>query len=119
MSDFCALIQGERSISVCLYPEHPELMTIGQQMEQLCPEAYMNGYNWEAFLRFYLGQAEPQLLEGMGSDPEAGMFAAYYASTPENLEKAKQLLEVIRHLIQQPEQIYQLLRQQGSQIEWD
>ncbi len=39
-------------------------------------EAYMNGYNWEAFLNFYLAKYFPEVMTGMSSDPEAGMYAA-------------------------------------------
>ena len=52
--DYCALIETSSGFSVCLYVEQPEIMAIGQRMEELCPEAYMNGYNWEAFLQHYL-----------------------------------------------------------------
>lgn len=40
-------------------------------------EAYMNGYNWEAFLNFYLEKYFPEVMTGMSSDPEAGMYAAW------------------------------------------
>lgn len=118
-NESCAMIETSSGFSVCLFIERPEIMAIGQKMEELCPEAYMNGYNWEAFLQHYLSQKAPRLLEGMGADPEAGMYAAYYGPGPENRQKAQDLLETIRSLIQQPEQIYRLLEEESDQIQWD
>ncbi len=115
----CALVETSSGFSVCFYIEQPEIMAIGQKMEEICPEAYMNGYNWEAFLCRYLEQEAPELLEGMGSDPEAGMYAAYYGAAPENRQKAQRLLDTIQSLVEEPEQIYKLLKEQGDQIEWD
>ena len=63
--------------------------------------------------------SDPHLLEGMGGDPEAGMYAAYYGPGPENRQKAQALLETIQTLVKQPEPIYQLLEQEGDQIPWD
>lgn len=117
--DYCALIETSSGFSVCLYVEQPEIMAIGQRMEELCPEAYMNGYNWEAFLQHYLQKNAPQLLEGMGSDPEAGMYVAYYGPDPANKEKAQRLQAVITELVEQPDRIIQFLEQEGDQIAWD
>ena len=68
-------------------------------------EAYMNGYNWEAFLNFYLEKYFPEVMSGMSSDPEAGMYAAWYEATPENEARAKQLWEIINALIDKEEEL--------------
>ena len=82
-------------------------------------EAYMNGYNWEAFLNFYLEKYFPEVMTGMSSDLEAGMYAAWYEATPENEARAKQLWEIINALIDKEEELYRVLREDGDKIAWD
>ena len=64
-------------------------------MNEINEEAYMNGYNWDAFFNYYLEENAPDILESMESDPEAGSYAAYFEDTAENEQKAKTLC---RHL---------------------
>lgn len=118
MKDY-SVIKGEKSVSVCLYCENQRLLDIGQKMEAICPEAYMNGYNWAAFFRYYLGIAAPELLDGLEDDPEAGMYCAYYPLTPENERKAERFGQMVGGLIENEERIYRLLREHGDEIEWD
>ena len=80
----------------------------------------MNGENWAIFFQYYLEQYAPDLLEGLESDAEAGMYAAYYeTATPENHRKALQLADLLNALLAHPEQIYQILRTTEDEIEWD
>ena len=115
----CSVIKGEKSISVCLYCETQRLMDIGRKMEGINPEAYMNGYNWAAFLRWYLSVAAPDLLDGLEDDPEAGMCCLYYPLSPENEKKAERFGQMVGDLIGDEERIYRLLREHGDEIEWD
>ena len=55
----------------------------------------MNGYNWEAFLNYYLEKKSPEVLEGIEMDPEAGILTAYYDNTLGNEEKAEKLKNII------------------------
>ena len=119
MNDYTAVIQHDSSISVCLYIETEKLLAIGEKMEAICPDAYMNGYNWEAFLNCYLAQNAPDVLEEMGSDPEAGMYAAFYPHTPENEARAEKFASILRSLVENEEAIYQFLREHSDEIEWD
>ena len=118
MKDY-SVIKGENSISVCLYCENQRLLDIGQKMGAITPEAYMNGYNWAAFLRYYLGIAAPDLLDSLEDDPEAGMCCMYYPLTPENEEKAERFGLMVCDLLEDEERIYRLLREHGGEIEWD
>ena len=79
----------------------------------------MNGYNWDAFLNYYLAKHAPEVLEGLDSDPEAGSYVAYYELSPENERKAEKFVEIIRHLIENEEVLYQVVREEGDQIQWD
>lgn len=115
----CAVFKGSNSVSVSVYNETERLMGIGQKMEEINPEAYMNGYNWSAFLRCYLSNAAPELLEGLEDDSEAGMCCVYYPLTPENEQKAERLEGLVRALLKDEESIYRLLREHGDEVEWD
>ena len=64
-------------------------------MNEINEEAYMNGYNWDAFFNYYLEENAPDILESMESDPEAGSYAAYFEDTAENEQKAKRFADII------------------------
>ncbi len=119
MCDFINLTSGEEYISLDFYIENEKVMIIGEKMEKINPEAYMNGYNWEAFLDYYLEKNAPEVLEGMDSDPEAGTYAVYYEMNPENIKKADKLMEIIKYLVENPDDIYEIVREHGDEIEWD
>ena len=119
MNDYTALVKSEKYISVCFYITQPNIMAIGEKMEAVCPEAYMNGYNWEAFFNYYLKQHAPDLLEGMNTDPEADMYAAFYPLTEENEAKAHKFVEMIRSLVEHEEELCRIVEEEGSEIEWD
>lgn len=118
MKDY-SVIKGDRSVSVCLYCENQRILDIGKKMEEINPEAYMNGYNWAVFFRWYLSIAAPDLLDSLEDDPEAGMYCAYYPLTRENEKKAERFHQMICDLIEDEERIYRLLREHGDEIEWD
>ncbi len=119
MSDYVAVVKGDESISVCLYVEEDKILTIGEKMNAICEDAYMNGYNWEAFLNYYLEKNAPDVLEEMETDPEAGMYAAYYPTSPENEARANKFAEIIRSLIEDEEELYRIVEEEGDEIEWD
>ena len=119
MTDYVSIIKGEDSIQICLYNTDPKVMEIGEKMNALNEEAYMNGYNWEAFFNYYLAQNAPDVLEEMGSDPEADMYAAFYPLTPDNELRAKKFAEIIQHLIENEDELYCIVEENGDEIEWD
>jgi len=55
----------------------------------------------------------------MESDPEAGMYAAYYDLTPENEQKAERFAELITSLVENEEELYRIVQEEGGEIEWD
>lgn len=119
MSDFIDITYGEEYISLNFFIENEEIAAIGAKMEKINPEAYMNGYNWEAFLNYYFEKNAPEVLEGMDSDPEAGMYVVYYDNTADNTGKAGKLAEIIRYLVGNPEDIYEIVRKHSDEIEWE
>ena len=40
-------------------------MAIGERMNEICDQAYMNGYNWEAFLNSYLEENAPEIADAI------------------------------------------------------
>ena len=119
MSDYTAIVKHENSISVCFYVERDKPFDIGEKMNEINEEAYMNGYNWEAFFNFYLPKYAPDVLIGMDNDSEAGMYVAYYALTPENEARAEKFAGIINSLIENEEELYRIVRDEGDEIVWD
>lgn len=118
-SAYTAIIKHETSLSVCFYLEHSKPFSIGEKMEKINENAYMNGYNWSAFFNYYLTKYMGDLLIGMESDPEAGLYVAYYDLNPENEEKALKYVEVMKYLVENEEEIYRIIKEEGNLIEWD
>ena len=119
MSEDVLVFSTGDSIHVVLYIEHDAILAIGERMNELSPDAAMNGYNWDAFLRCYLAYHAPELLEDMDSDPEAGLYAAYYSPSPQNLEKAHALSALIGSLVENEDEIYAFLLAHEDEIDWE
>ncbi len=120
MQDLVTVLSNEDGIQISLDVQQDAVLQIGEMMQEIQEEAYMNGENWAIFFQYYLEQYAPDLLEGLESDAEAGMYAAYYeTATPENHQKALQLADLLHALLAHPEQIYQILRTTEDEIEWD
>lgn len=119
MNSYVKVFESGDSFDVCFYVDKQKIIEIGEKMNDINEYAYMNGYNWEAFFNCYLEINAPDLLEGMKTDPEAGMYVAYYDLTPENKKKSEKFAEIITSLIENEEELYQFLRDNGDEIEWD
>ena len=116
---YTAIIKHEDCISMCFYIEHDKPLAIGDKMNEINEEAYMNGYNWEAFFNYYLSKYAPDILEDMDTDPEAGMYVAYYSLTSVNEARAERFEELIHSLIENEDELLRILREEGQNIEWD
>ena len=92
---------------------------VAEKMEAIDENAYMNGYNWEAFFNFYLAETAPELLDGIETDPEAETYAAYYELTDENEKKAEKFAKLIESLIEEETELLRIVRERGEEIEWD
>lgn len=117
--DYVQIEKGDGTVSVLFSNEDDKPMEIGEKMCEINENAYMNGYNWDALLRYYLAENAPELLEGLDSDPEAGSYAAYYELTDENERKAERLAGIIVSLIENEDALYRLVREKGDEIEWE
>ena len=119
MNSYVKVSESGNYFDVCFYVDEQKIIEIGEKMNDINEYAYMNGYNWEAFFYFFLEINAPDLLEGMKTDPEADMYVAYYDLTPENKKKSEKFAEIITSLIENEEELYQFLRDNGDEIEWD
>ncbi len=119
MSEYLDVNSDSENISLVFYIDNKKIMQIGNNIEKINPDAYMNGYNWEAFFYYYLKNQSPDVLENMDSDPESGMYVVYYENTPENAVKVNKFQEIINYLIQNPDDIYEIVREHGKEIDWD
>lgn len=107
------------SISVCVYNEHDGLFALGERINAKHEQAYMNGYNWDALISFYVGQKDPELMAEVGTDPEAGMFAAYMSHSTENLDKMKRFEAYVREMVSNEDALIAFVDANVDQIEWD
>ena len=107
------------SVALSFNIEDDIILALGDEMNAVREEAYMNGYNWEAFLNYYLSVNDPDVLKGMETDSEAGTYVAYYVDGASNEGKVKRLADIIVSLVENKEEIFRILRENGDEIEWD
>lgn len=119
MSEYVTIMEDQDSITLTLYIESDELMEIGEMLNEINPQAYMNSENWDILLDAYLESHAPYLLEDMDSDPEAGLYTAIYPLTKENRKKAEQFRELLLSFVSEPGTLCQFVAERGKEIEWD
>jgi len=56
MKDYVKVFNSDDYAEVCLYNSDQKVFEIGEKMNEINEYAYMNGYNWEAFLNCYLAK---------------------------------------------------------------
>ena len=113
------LKHDDGSVSICFSIENDSIFALGEEMNKIRAEAYMNGYNWNAFLNYYLSVNAPDILAGLESDPEAGMYIAEYVDGAVGENKARRFAEIIVSLVENKEKIFKILRENGDNIVWD
>lgn len=119
MNDYIKIIESEDNTDVVFYIENEKVMSIGESLEEINENAYMNGYNWEALLNCYIMNYVPELEDTFETDPEAGMYAAYFGVSDEDKANAKLLADTIVSLVENKEKLFDFVREYGDEIEWD
>ena len=112
-------MQEHNSISVCVYNENEGLFELGERINARFEQAYMNGYNWDALIRFYVASLDPALMDEVKSDPEAGMFSAYMSYSPENLAKMRRFELHIRAMVADEGALMRFIEKNYDEIGWD
>ncbi len=111
-------LSGEQ-VTIILDVGIPEVLELGEKINQINSEAYMNGYNWEALVNFYLEEHSPELLDDLDFDSEAGTFVAFYDRSKENEAKAEKIKEIFNRLIEDEDELLEIIRESGEDIDWD
>jgi hypothetical protein len=108
-----------KSISVCVYIENDALFSLGERINARYEDAYMNGYNWDALIRCYVANADPDLMDEVQADPEAGMYSAFMTYSPENLKKMKRFESHIRKMLADEKLLMDFIEEHHDEIDWD
>ncbi len=116
---YIQVLESDDNISLCFYIEKDKIMAIGKKMGEINDQAYMNGYNWEAFFRYYLVKVDKDLADNIEHDPEAGMYAAYFTPDENGQNRAKRFEAIITDLIENENKLFTLIEVDGDKIEWD
>ena len=119
MADYISIANYNDDYSVMFEVEDDEILALGERMNELCEDAYMNGYNWDALISCYLDENAPELLDGLDPDPEAGSYCAHYSGTEDNKGRAERLAELITALVEDEERLFDFLRTHADIIEWE
>lgn len=109
-----------KKVSVNFYIEDEKVLKIGEKMNKISEEAYMNGQGWADFIYYYLENNEPELLENYHDNPEAGLYEGIYQGKDknENLRKARRLAQILEDLIENEEKLYEIIEEEGEEIGW-
>ena len=120
MANYANIFVSEEYITVSFDAGNDDIMAIGEKMNEMYDEAYMNGYNWDAFMNCYLEQNAPEILEVIDSDPEADMYSVYFEDvSDENKELAEKLVQIIDDLLSSEARVISFLESNADVIEWD
>ncbi len=119
MPDYIKVNKSADRIDIWFYNENDKPFSIGEKMCEINENAYMNGYNWDTFFNYYLAENAPDILEGLESNPEAGSYTAFYEPGGENEKKAERFAQIIISLIEHEDELYQIVREKGDEVEWD
>ena len=120
MKDYYNVSVYEAYISISLYLEYEEVEKIGEKMEEVNSDAYMNGYNWEMFLNKYLEYNAPEILDVIDPDSEAGMYSVYINDVNDETKAlAEKFGEIIESLIENEDLTLTFLEEHGDEVEWD
>ena len=110
----------EDYISISFDVGTPEIMSLGEKMNEICDQAYMNGYNWDAFLNSYIEENKPELLEVIESDPEAEMYCVYINDVNDDTKAmAEEMAAMIESFISDEDAVLSFLKSNKDDIEWD
>ncbi len=111
---------GEDDITISFDTGAPEIMALGRKMNEICEEAYMNGYNWTAFVEYYLEVNRPGLLDVFEFDPEADTFCVLINDADSEAKGfANELEEILEKLLSDEDATLSFLEGNMDNIGWE
>ncbi|MCU9533312.1 Imm51 family immunity protein [Streptococcus sp. CSL10205-OR2] len=110
------LIHDADESFVSLDVSDPTVWAIATEVDDAY-DVYLNGYGWESFLSHYWQEIAPELLDGLEMDPEASSIVFTYSQANERLLKS--LYENLKQLIENPQLIYEYIKNNHDKIDWD
>ncbi len=119
MADYVKQMIFGDEVHVTFYIDHETPLYIAKEIGRIAPDIEMNGYNWDVLLTCYLEDEMPDVLEYMETDPEAGLYTAYWEDTPENRERAGMLCRLIEDLLESEDPLLDYVRERADEIPWE
>lgn len=120
MSNLVNVVISDEYLSISFDVAEPRIMAIGEKINEICDEAYMNGYNWDAFFNCYLAKNDPEILDLIESDPEAEMYSAFIEDiNDESKAMIKRFGQIIEDLFDNEDKILSFIKDNAEEIEWD
>lgn len=119
MKDYINIEKFDDCIDLAFYIESEEVMAVGEKLEEINENAYMNGENWGVLLDFYIEKNAPELIDTYEVDAEVGMYAASFENSPEGEKAAQAMADIIISLIDNEDMLIDFVSEFGDEIEWD
>ncbi|WBW96224.1 Imm51 family immunity protein [Oceanirhabdus sp. W0125-5] len=118
MSNYFNIVKQEDSVSDVFNIEEDKVFHIVHKINQIKEEAYMNGYNREELLNYYLEEKFANLLDEMDVDSEVSTYVEYYPLTKAKIEKSKNAVSLITEFIENQEKLYEFVLENNYEIVW-
>ncbi len=119
MKDYVKISKYDDCYDLAFYIEDEKVMAVGEKLEEINENAYMNGENWGILLDFYIEKTAPEFIDTYEVDAEAGMYAATFENSPEGEKAAQAMADIIISLVEDENKLINFVSEFGDEIEWD
>lgn len=119
MKEYICINKLDDCIDLVFYIDMKRVMTVGEKLEEINENAYMNGENWGILLDFYIEQNVPELIGTFESDAEADMYSVSFENSPEGEKAAQSMADIIISLVENENKLIDFVSEFGEEIEWD
>ncbi len=94
-------------------------LAIGEKINEICDDAYMNGYNWEVLLTHYIEKNHRNIdLEHFSFDSEAET-CLLLLQDKERVADLDMLYYMLCSVFENPQKLYDYVEEHGDEIEWE
>ena len=119
MNDYLKIDFYDNNMDLTFFITNEKVFKIGEKINEINEDAYMNGYNWEALFNYYLEKYDPAIFEQIETDCEAGIYVAYFELTENNKKIVNKFASIIENFIENEEKLYNFIIEEGINIDWD